>query len=133
MVMASLPRPHIQADHAYYDLGNVPQTKVSHTFTFTNDGGADLAIKRIWTSCGCTTAKLILNGIESPEFGMPGHGGSVGPWEAKLRPGETASLKVFYDAPSMPDIYVGERYVYVDSDDPTQPEYQFTIAVQEVP
>ncbi len=132
-VMASRPRPQIQTDHSYYDLGIVPQIKTSHTFSFTNGGGGDLSVKRIWTSCGCTTAKLVLNGIESPEFGMPGHGGYSGPWEAKLRPGETADLIVYYDAPIMSDIFVGERYVYIDTDDPAQPEFQFTIAVQEVP
>ena len=133
LVNATRPRAQINADHTYYDFGVVPQIKTSHTFSFSNVGGGDLTVKRIWTSCGCTSAKLVLNGVESPEFGMPGHGGYTGPWEAKLRPGETASLIVYYDAPSMPDLYVGERYVYVDSDDPAQPEFQFTIAVQEVP
>jgi len=127
------PKPRLYTDHNFYDLGNVPQSKISHLFTFSNTGSGDLTVTRIWTSCGCTTAKMELNGIASPEFGMPGHGGYSGPWQATLRPGETASLVVYYDSVSMPDLYMGERYVFVDSDDPSTPEYQFTIYVKEVP
>ena len=133
LVVANRARGQIYADHNYYNFGMVQQTKTSHTFTFSNSGNADLTIERIWTSCGCTTAKLVLNGVESPEFGMPGHGGYSGPWEAKMRPGDSATLVTYYDATNMPDLYTGERYVYVDSDDPANSEYQFTIAVQEVP
>ncbi len=130
---ASKPKPRLYADHSYYDLGTVPQTKISHIFTFSNTGAGDLTVTRIWTSCGCTTAKLELNGIASPEFGMPGHGGYSGPWSASMKPSETANLIVYYDSTSMPDLYVGQRDVFVDSDDPSTPEYQFTISVHEVP
>ncbi len=133
VVVANLPKPQIFADHTYFDFGKVPQTKSSHTFTFMNSGTGDLIINRIWTSCGCTTAKVVINGLSSPEFGMPGHGGYEGPWEATLRPGEIAELVVYYDAPSMPDIYIGERHVFVDSNDPATPELQFTIMVEEIP
>jgi len=130
---ALTPKPSLYADHSKYDLGKVGQRKYSHTFTFTNEGSGDLTVDRIWTSCGCTTAKVVLFGIESPEFGMPGHGGSTGPWEAKLKRGDTASLVVYYDSTEMPDLYHGDRYVFVDSNDPVNPEFQFTITVEEVP
>ena len=32
--------------------------KVSHAFTFTNVGAAPVAIERVKSSCGCTSAKL---------------------------------------------------------------------------
>lgn len=130
---ASAPKPSLYADHAYFDFKQVGQQKYSHTFTFTNGANGDLVVNRIWTSCGCTTAKLVLFGIESPEFGMPGHGGSSGPWEVKLKQGDTASLVVYYDSTQMPDLYAGDRYVFVDSNDPASPEFQFTIHVTEVP
>jgi len=132
-IVNSGPKPKLYADHAFFDLGKVPQTRTSHTFTFSNTGGGDLKITRIWTSCGCTTAKLLVGGVESPEFGMPGHGGYAGPWEATMAPGQPASLVVYYDSTNMPDYYVGERYVFIDSNDPSQSEFQFTISVEEIP
>jgi hypothetical protein len=52
-----------------HDFGTVEQgEKVSHLFRFTNQGGKDLRIESLKTSCGCTAAiisdKVILSGGE---------------------------------------------------------------------
>ena len=61
-----------------YNFGTIKQgKKVMHVFTFKNTGKNDLIISRAIGSCGCTV----------PEF----------PKESIL-PGETASMKVFFNS-----------------------------------
>ena len=53
------PAPALDAERMTFDFGEIFQgEKVTHTFAFTNSGDADLVIKRIKTSCGCTAALL---------------------------------------------------------------------------
>lgn len=67
---------------------------VEHTFEIKNIGEGDFKIKEIYTSCMCTTARLEVNGKESPEFGM--HTNSL-LWSEIIPAGETARLKVVFD------------------------------------
>jgi len=116
------------ANHTYWDFGDVPQTVVSHSFTFDNDGVGDLVLSGAWTSCGCTTARIMIGGVESPEFGM--HSNPT--WTGRVPALGTATLIVEYDALEHTDYYVGERSVFLRTDDPAQPEVEFRIAVREV-
>src|SRR3990170_1744736 len=115
------------ANHTYWDFGDVPQTVVSHSFTFDNDGVGDLVLSGAWTSCGCTTARIMIGGVESPEFGM--HSNPT--WTGRVPALGTATLIVEYDALEHTDYYVGERSVFLRTDDPAQPEVEFRIAVRE--
>jgi len=116
------------ADHTYWDFGDVPQTVVTHAFTFENDGVGDLVLSGAWTSCGCTTARIVIGGLESPEFGMH----SNPSWTGRVPALGTATITVKYDALAHTDYYVGERSVFLRTDDPAQPEVEFRIAVREV-
>ncbi|MBL7055989.1 DUF1573 domain-containing protein [Candidatus Woesearchaeota archaeon] len=90
--------PRIELTPATKDLGDVSQAKgtLSTDFTVKNTGKADLVFSDMETSCMCTTAKLMLKEEESPIFGMKMHGNPKG-WKASLKPGEEATLRVFYD------------------------------------
>jgi hypothetical protein len=116
------------ADHTYWDFGDVPQTVVSHSFTFENDGVGDLVLSGAWTSCGCTSARIVIGGVESPKFGMHNNPS----WTGRVPALGTATITVEYDALTHTDYYVGERSVFLRTDDPAQPEVEFRIAVREV-
>ena len=60
---------HIAFEQAVHDFGTVEQgEQVTHLFRFTNQGGKDLRIASLKTSCGCTAAiisdKVIPSGGE---------------------------------------------------------------------
>lgn len=118
----------IGTDHTFYDLGEVPQAVVDHSFRLWNEGKADLLIQTVWTSCGCTSAHLVIRGEQSPHFGM--HDNPR--WQGRLAPGEESVLVVLYDATYHDDRYVGERSVFLRTTDPGAPEFEFRIRVAEV-
>jgi len=101
--------------------------RIYAVFPFTNTGDEGLTILAVWTSCGCTSAHLVIGGVESPHFGM--HDNPA--WTGRLAPGASATLVVLYDANEHPDLYVGERSVFVRTDDPGNPEFEFRIRVAE--
>ncbi len=109
------------------DLGTIDASKglVTTYYTVENRGAGDLVINEMETSCGCTSAVLIVNGKEGPRFGMRGHGNWPTGWSARLRPSEKAELKVIYD-PNAHGFYEGpvERLVILYSNDPKTPEKQ---------
>ncbi|MEZ4777109.1 MAG: DUF1573 domain-containing protein [Bacteroidia bacterium] len=61
----------ISFDETEYDMGQVLQGKpVSHTFTFTNTGNADLKIESVKPGCGCTVAEYTKESIAPGETGF---------------------------------------------------------------
>jgi len=91
--------PKIEIENPKYDFGTVSQSDgiVSTFFTIKNTGGSDLVIENMDTSCMCTSASIIYNGIEGPRFGMSMHGENPEDYELKIPSGESAQLKVYYD------------------------------------
>lgn len=80
----------------FYDFGaiDIEGGLVDHTFSFTNEGQEDLVIMNLATSCGCTSAEVILSdGTESPTFGM--HDSTE--WNHAIAPGESFDVLVIYD------------------------------------
>jgi len=117
-------RPVLTVTPENQDLGTIDASKgiVTTLFTVQNTGDGDLVINEMETSCGCTSAVLIANGKEGPRYGMRGHGSWPTGWSARLRPGETAQLKVSYD-PNAHGFFEGpvDRLIIVYSNDPNQP------------
>lgn len=70
------------------DAGNVEKT-----FVIKNAGSGTLKLSNIFTSCDCTTASVIINGKQSPYFGM--HAKSA--WIGEVPAGGQAELKVIFD------------------------------------
>lgn len=129
VVMSSeSPAGRFGADHTYWNFGEVSQGVVSHSFIFENQGDSDLILYGAWTSCGCTSAIVIIEGVESPKFGM--HSNPT--WTGRISSLGTAMLIVEYDALVHLDLYVGERSVFLKTNDPAQPEVEFRIAVSEI-
>lgn len=100
--------PRIQVIPSSYDFGNMPHEAVNHTFMVKNMGTGPLEIKRVSTSCGCTSAKISLE---------------------KILPNQVANLWVKFDPNLMEEKVEGEvlRVVYIKSNDPEQPEVEVEI------
>lgn len=104
--------PKIEISPASYDFGEIEFGKVvNYSFVVKNSGKAPLEIKRVATSCGCTTAKVSQQTIE---------------------PGQSAELLVTYDTAAMGDGPHGkgnqERIIYVKSNDPNSPQADVIIS-----
>lgn len=135
--IAPKARPQITLNAESYDWGDISEAKgVAVTFfELKNEGKKDLAINKLDTSCGCTSAAIIYQGNEGPRFAMAGHGiESPTNWKVMIPPGESAQLKVYYD----PGIHKGfrgpaTREISVFSNDPINFEKKVTIELNQVP
>lgn len=103
-------RPKIEITPEDFDFGEIQYGEiVQHTFKVKNLGNEVLEIKRVATSCACTTAKI---GLE------------------KINPGEEAELLVNYDTGAMSGAHARgeqERIIYVKSSDPVNPQVEVII------
>lgn len=104
------PIPEIVITPKYFDFGDIKYGDVvQHTFIVKNIGDAVLEIKRIATSCGCTTAKVDNDNI---------------------LPGEETNLIVTYTTGAMSgDHALGEqeRIIYIKNNDPINPQTEVMI------
>lgn len=100
--------PEIQVEATEYNFGDIPQKKVQKVLWVKNSNGDDdpLEIKRVSTSCGCTTASID---------------------KTTINPGESANLTITFDPTEMGEIGPVEKVVYVRSNDPVNDEIAITI------
>lgn len=93
--------PRIAVEPTSQELGEVPQQKIELVYTVRNEGGSDLQIEKISTSCDCTKAAMDQN---------------------QIAPGQSAVLTVTLD-PTEDNLY-GDitRVIYLRSNDPETPE-----------
>ncbi len=131
--------PRIEIINLKYDFGTISQKDgvVSTTFTVKNAGKSDLVIENMDTSCMCTSASLIYNGVESPRFSMSMHGENPENFELKLPPGDTAKLAIYYDpmvhgVQKKPELHI-TREVTIISNDPVDFQKKVKIELTQVP
>ena len=96
--------PMLSAEPPSYNFGDVIQSRgtVSTVFLLKNSGKEPIAINRVSTSCGCTTAEM----DQSP-----------------ISAGEERKLTVTFDPLTHPDDFGPiERAVYIQNSDPNFPE-----------
>jgi hypothetical protein len=119
--------PKIEASPANYDMGTVSMAKglAPYTVKIENKGDADLEIKKIYTSCMCTTAKMKIDGVESPAFGMPGHGSANPFWKGKIPAGGSAEMEIVFDPNAHGHEGVGAitRSITLETNDPARPKF----------
>ncbi len=120
--------PKIEVVHLEYNARAVSMADglVKHTYEIKNIGQDDLKIKRIWTSCMCTTARLRVRDKLSPEFGM--HDTSL-LWSQKIAVGETGYLEVVFDPAFHGASGTGliTRAVHVSTNDPNNKNIEFLL------
>jgi len=104
-------RPQIEITPKVFDFGEIEYGKIAeHTFKIKNLGGEVLEIKRVATSCACTSAE-----VGKKILGLD----------------EETDLNVTYDTGLMGDSPHAkgdqERIIYVKSSDPVNPQVEVTI------
>lgn len=109
----------LTARQDFFDFGTISMAagKVSHRFWFRNDGAAPLLVKRIYTSCMCTTATLVKAMRIVGSYGMAGHGPMPDVNES-FAPGEAAYVDVVFDPAAHGPAGLGhtERVVSIETD-----------------
>jgi len=118
-VQAAVQSGGLVSARPHYDFGTISMAagNVSTTYRIRNDSAASLSINRIFTSCMCTTATLIMaSGRKQGPFGMPGHG-PLKAVSAQLAPGEVALLELVFDPAAHGPSGIGriERVVTVNA------------------
>lgn len=103
-------RPTLAVVPATYDFGEIAaDVPVTTTLRVANTGRGELSISGVTTSCGCTTAQLE---------------------ETVLAPGAATDLTVTFDPQAHPGLYGPLlRMVYLQSNDPAQPEIEVPVHV----
>jgi len=102
--------PRIEITPQSFDFGDVVYGQVvEHAFKVKNAGSEILEIKRLATSCGCTSAEIA---------------------EKQINPGGEAELRVAYDTGAMSGPHgkgPQERIIYIKSSDPVNPQIEVMI------
>lgn len=127
--------PTISVNPESRDLGDVSMSRgtVNTLFALANTGTSDLIIRDMEATCMCTKAAVIQDGKEGPAFGMRAHGQNPTDWSATLKPGEEATLKVYYDPTVHGEIHgLVERWVRIYSNDPKHPTVDVKIELNQV-
>lgn len=98
--------PNIVFEEKNYNFGKIPagQKHIEKEFVFKNTGKSDLIIRKIRTTCGCTTAD---------------------PEKTVLKPGESSSFKAIFTPGSRKGMQ--RKSIYVISNDPNNPEVRLMI------
>ncbi|HEB01458.1 MAG TPA: DUF1573 domain-containing protein [Candidatus Portnoybacteria bacterium] len=103
-------QPQIEISPEYFDFGEIEFGQiVEYNFRVKNTGKEVLKIKKIATSCGCTTAKID---------------------KKKISPGEEVDLRVVYNTAAMGGAHgrgKQERIIYLKSNDSTNPQVEVMI------
>lgn len=123
----------LTAREANFDFGTISMAagNVSHRYWFTNDGNAPVLVRRIHTSCMCTTAKLVKSLRVIGTYGMAGHGPQPDVNES-FAPGETAYVDVVFDPAAHGPAGLGrtERVVNVETDAGQRLQLAFVVNVR---
>lgn len=102
-------RPKFVVDRPHVDFGNIQISDTAVEYVvIENTGQMPLQISNIKTSCGCTTAQLVINGQESPMFSMHNNPS----WTGEILPGQKGTLKTIYEPSKMPVQGDVERTVF---------------------
>ena len=109
------------APETNYDFGSISMSagKVKHMFRIENTKNEPLNIGKMYTSCMCTSASLLMDDKTFGPYGMPGHGFFGGAVNQVLNPNQSAEVEVIFDPAAHGPAGVGpiERAVFVESGD----------------
>lgn len=104
----SKPSAYFQSD--FFDFGSVEQGDIlEHTFLLKNKGEVPLEIKRIATSCSCTSASVA---------------------EETVLPGKATAVKVVYDTGAMSGPHgrgQQDRIIFIKTNDPIHSQIEANI------
>src|SRR3989304_7147368 len=112
----------IEASPSFYDLGDVAINGgiVTKEYSIKNTTNAPIKLKKVSTSCMCTTASVQIEGKETKFFSMEGHGDANPPVNIEVGPGEEGKVMVKFDPAAHGPQGTGpfNRVVYLTFSDP---------------
>lgn len=113
-----------------FDTISMAAGKVKHAFRIKNTSNEPVSIGRMYTSCMCTTAALIMAGKQFGPYGMPGHG-FIPEINEAMAPGEEATVEVVFDPAAHGPAGVGriQRTVTIENNAGQTLELGFTALV----
>jgi len=122
----------LSAKESSYDFGTVSMAagKVTHRYWIRNTGDSPITIRRLYTSCMCTTAALVKSNRKYDPYGMPGHG-FMPTINAPMAPNEAAMVEVVFDPAAHGPAGIGriDRFVTLQTDREPPLELAFTAHV----
>lgn len=122
----------LEAIESFYDFGTIRMVNgnASHEFRVMNRGVTPVTIRKIYTSCMCTTALLIRNETNLGPFGMPGHA-PIPAISEEISPGEEITIAAIFDPTAHGPAGVGQsnRAIYLETKNGVT-ELQFTVFVE---
>jgi hypothetical protein len=123
---------YLAAVRKKYDFGTISMArgKVSYRYAVRNVGTDPVEVRKLYTSCMCTTAALVKNGKVSDAYGMPGHA-PIPTINIPISPQEQAYVEVVFDPAAHGPAGVGpiERVVTVENSGGDPIELQFSALV----
>ena len=103
-LFAQKAAPSISVKSDHHDFGTITEGEVvSHNYEIQNIGSSELVISQVRASCGCTAAK---------------------PDKMNLKPNEKTLVKVEFNSENR--LGPQEKFVYISSNDPINPEYKLS-------
>lgn len=120
-------------DSDNYDFGEISMAagEVKHQFKIKNAGIGTVTVNKIYTSCMCTTASLMMAGNKQfGPYGMPGHG-FIPKISQDIKPNEEATVEVIFDPAAHGPSGVGriQRSITIESNDGESVQLQFAAVV----
>lgn len=110
----------LQASEQAFDFGTISMAKgkVIKNFKIKNPTDQPVVLRKLYTSCMCTSASVSAGGVRKGPFGMPGHG-SVPTIGVTVGGGEEAEIEVIFDPAAHGPAGVGPiaRNVFVETTD----------------
>ena len=88
----------LKIEETSFDFGTISMAngKVSHIFKVKNAGLEPVTMSKLYTSCMCTSASLMMGSEKFGPFGMPGHG-AIPSIKAIIAPDQEAEVEVVFD------------------------------------
>ncbi len=128
----SQSKSDLTAEEMNFDFGSVSMAagNVTHRFKIRNANAEPIVIRKISTSCMCTTAQLVKGGKKLAIYGMPGHG-YIPKLDEPIGPNEQAVVEVVFDPVAHGPAGIGrvERFVTIYTGAAQALELSFTALV----
>ncbi len=107
------------SDETFFDFGKISMARgdVERVFRLKNTSPFPVTVKKMYTSCMCTTAYLSYEDFKFGPVGMPGHS-AVPTINKEIQSGETFDVRVVFDPAAHGPAGVGriERVVTIEEE-----------------
>ena len=122
-------RPKLEISETDFNFGQINSNEIkTKEIQLKNSGLSSLILSDAVTSCDCTFAQFVIDGVESPKFSMARNP----KWRGEVKPNQSALLRIIYEPRIMPAKGTVKREVVFKTNDPIKPlvSLRFTAVVE---